>query len=404
MMHIANRKGFTLAEMIIVVIILTILVGMTAPGLFQFLKMRDKQTEETQQEAVRRGLEAYVAANGRLPTDSTATADKVDVNNDGTKDYDRWVVDVSGYTKLTLEQIANDAWGHPRRYIAKSVQQRLDAADVLINYATLMSEGSDYKADAAAGIAVTVSGANSHFASESASGTSGWWSNYSVSTSPTVATMFGNLKAISDSDDMLVKFTDFDQKMANYASTTKRLDRTVGGLESYARANYVAWKDYCTSHSSDTNCQNGMPEKIIYYPPSKSASGVADEGLYFDPNIAPTAAASVKTVTQYENTYPNDIVDNTKTNEAERATQMKRLMQKLGLPTDHCCSSVEMAIDASGNVVRDTTGNVVYKAFYYNSNPRPITSTGCGVRPSSTTLKLPARITSFKSGENETCD
>ncbi|MBI1308531.1 MAG: prepilin-type N-terminal cleavage/methylation domain-containing protein [Proteobacteria bacterium] len=345
------RRGFTLAEMVIVIAVLAVLVSISTPAIFQFIRQRDIQSEENTQLEIRKALQAYLADKNVLPAEDT------------------WFTDLGGYTNLSTSQMENDVWGRPRSYIMyKDPSRNLQGSPVEIYYATLISSGPNGQTTAGPGIAVQGTAL-------AAADDVTWWSHLSgreVST-------FSALQP-SD-DDIMTRFTDYPEKLDRYNLTLQRLDRVAQSLESYSKnayANKIATcnalpKDPATGLTGDATCDNGAPELVVYYPKSLAVAAQADSATYYNATI---------------------YVDNSQ-NDATRRSAMQGLMHLLGLPDDFCCSALQLGTDDEP------------KAFYYFSNPRPRNSGGgCGARPGAGSNKLPARITTVNddtAAVNPTC-
>lgn len=332
------RQGFTLAEMVIVIAVLAILVTISTPAIFEFMRQRDKQAEENVLMELRKALQAYIADKNALP--GTAT----------------WATDLSGYTNLSLNEIRNDTWGVPRAFIAYQDNTRtIQGTRVPVFYVTLHSAGPNRQAQAATGIAVN--GTAFAGATDAA-----WWANIASQQ----VTTFSALAAAGD--DQLIRFTDYPEKLERYNLTIQRMDRITTALESYAKNGYAnkvtacgnLAKDPTTGLTGDATCDNGMPERIVYYPRSQAIAAATDNAMYLNSTL---------------------YVDNAQS-EANRRIAMQGLMRLLGLPDDFCCSAITLAADGQP------------APMFYFSNPRPRNpGGGCAARPGLTDMKLPARLT-----------
>lgn len=347
----AGKKGFTLVEMVVVIAVLAILVTISTPAIYQFLRQRDRQSEENYQAEIRKALQAYLADTNELPDPST------------------WSTDLGGYTNLSVDEISTDVWRQPRAYIMyKDPSRNLQGTPVEVYYATIISSGPDRIATAVQGISVagTAFGAISN---------ASWWANDSGNE----VTRFSSLAV--GGDDILTRFTDYPEKLERYNITLQRLDRIAQAIESYAKNGYAnkvvacgnLTRDPDTGLTGDATCDNGAPEKIVYYPKSQAVNAQADSAVYYN-------------TTQYVNNAQGD---------GPRRSNMVTLMRLLGLPDDFCCSALTLGTDGQP------------RPFYYFSNPRPrAASGGCGTRPDANTMKLPARITTQQDDSaslNPTC-
>jgi prepilin-type N-terminal cleavage/methylation domain-containing protein len=348
-----SSKGFTLAEMVIVIMVLAVLVTMSTPAIYQFLRQRDRQNEENVQLEIRKALQAYLADKNVLPSPAT------------------WSADLAGYTNLSTDQIANDTWNRPRSFITYTDPFRnLQGTNVEIFYATLMSAGPNGNADTSPGVAVD----SEAFADSTHTD---WWSNATGTPGPVAS--FSALR--TGGDDLMTRFTDYPEKLERYNVTVQRLERISSAIESYAKNGYAnkvvqcggLARDPATGLTGDTSCDNGAPERMIYYPKSLAVTNATDTANYYNSTV---------------------YVDNAQSDSGRR-TSVQGLMRLLGLPDDFCCSALSLGGDGSP------------KPFYYFSNPRPRNAGGgCGARPDANTIKLPARITTTNDDSaavNPTC-
>ncbi len=357
-----RRAGFTLVEMVLVVAAMAILLGASAPPIFRFIQQRDVQVEQNNLQELRRALQAYVADRNALPPADDVSTPAVE-----------WANALAGYTNLSALQMTNDQWGTPRAYIQTVDNTRnVQGATVVINYATFFSRGPDRTAQTAPGIAIV----GTAFAPPL---DSAWWSNQNPVSAR--VTQFGALATAGD--DMMVKFTDYPEKLERYNLTLTRIDRIASALEALARVNYSETVAYCSGLPRDptTNLTNvalcdtpGRVERLVYYPIGEQSSG------------GPSAAG----VHRYEAIYATNntpLADQVRVNNSAASNDLRRadmvkLMRLLGLPDDYCCSAL----------VSDPTNNQPMPFFYF-SNPRPRgIGAGCAGRPGIDAPKLPARL------------
>lgn len=345
MLKLNGRSGFTVVELLLTVIVLAILLGISMPAIYQFIQRKDLQDEENAQLEIRKALQAYLQEKNQLPASST------------------WFADLAGYTNLSQEQMQLDVWKRPRMFITYTDTSReLLGSPVPVYYVSIHSSGPDRKADAATGIAVS----GNDFAATSSNN---WWARMFSGTTP--VTVFSTLK--SGGDDIMVKFTDYADKISRYELTVQRLDRIATSLESYARNLYAQRVAFCSDNANalDSKCVDNMPEKTIYYPKSEvySSTGVVatDAALYYDDSVV---------VKNKQDTA----------SDTERREGMVAMMRKFGLPDDYCCSALSTSTDLGA------------KPFFYFSNPRPRNTSTCGTRPGVDSTKLPARLTTEYNG------
>ena len=359
-----RTSGFTLAEMVLVVAVMAVLVSVSAPPLFQFIKQRDIREEQNMQLDIQKAMTTYLTNTGQLPTD-VISASVTDPNN--------WFNALAGYTNLSSNQIRFDVWGNERRYILLQQDQTMLGSSIPVYYATLLSAGPDAKAQSATGIPINTGGTFTYnsaaggniggFASESSTS---WWKSRSNPVSS-----YSSLQVASGSDDMLIRFTDYPDKIKRYNTTLDRLDRVATALETYSKAKYAE----AVVAGTDT-----LAEKRIYYPRAVISGMTGDSSNYYSDVVK----ADVSTANNGGNNYIS-----VSTNNNTRYTNMVTLMRVLGLPDDTCCSALTTFTDSSG-VLRDVP-------FFYASNPRPRNADGsCATRPTPTAatnnITLPARI------------
>lgn len=361
-MNLTNAKGFTLFEMILTVAIMAILVATTTPSIYEFIRQRDKQNEEVAQMQVRKALEAYIAEKGVPPSDSSTT--------------DPWYEELAGYTSLSANEIANDVWGRPRMYVAYLDTSRIVyGTTVSVTYATLHSMGENGEAqnsEVVNGVSTSVAGiavANKAFSGSTAPG---WWKNKAITSRIDV---FAQLRAVGD--DQMMRYTNYEDVLRRYNATRERLDKLSEAMETYARSQYANHVSICagaTPPATVCNTTDKTPLSAIYYPRSQPKVNVpADSGRYVQNGALST----------------NIVVDNSEDDETRRE-HMENLMGILGLPLEYCCSALNNASDKKP------------APFFYFTNPRPRSGTGCGPRPGINAPKLPARITTTYT--SSTCD
>ncbi len=374
-----SNKGFSLIEMVITVAVLAILVGITTPSIYEFIRMRDKQNEEIAQMQVRKALEAYIADVGEAPSDTSTSP--------------FWYEALAGYTSLSQNEIANDVWDNPRTYIMyRDANRGIYGVSVTVSYVTLHSMGPDGQADnqedqngttvTVNGVALTSAAGGSVFNGSTAAD---WWKNKSDP-----AQAFADVRGADD--DVMMRYTNYDDVRIRYQTTSERIRAVGDALETFARTQYAAHISECIAVTTSTtkctgngNPNSGIPVAAIYYPRSIPISGSSDTARYYyseyvpATNFVPSTAATV---------------NNTST-DANRREDMIDLMRMLGLPADYCCSALELGTDSKP------------KPFYYFSNPRVRLASGCSSsRPTGSEPKLPARITTGNfadSSSNRTC-
>jgi len=101
-----NRKGFTLIEILIVMIIIGLLASLVAPKLFNKLEFSKRKAAEAQIQMIETALDAFRLDVGRYPT--TQEGLKVLWKNPG---------NIKNWNGPYLPKpIKDDPWGHPYIY------------------------------------------------------------------------------------------------------------------------------------------------------------------------------------------------------------------------------------------------------------------------------------------------
>ncbi len=375
MPRLRTNKGFTLIEMVITVAVMAILVSLSLPAIFEYLRQRDYQREEIALGEIRKALQAYLAQTGTLPVEDVSGANA-------------WYKQLAGYTSMAENEIANDVYGRMRTYVRyENTQRSMFGNPVSVFYATVHSMGVNGKAEDsyknASGSDITISGMSvSGNAFDAANGgSSTWWKKQSGATAQAIAdnvvTSFSGLRP--GGDDHLMRFTNYSEVLDRYNLTIQRLDTLTEALETYSRSRYAERVSWCVANPANVNCTDGVPEKTIYYPraiPSAAntevVSGSSRNVLYDDTTAVVNNSSAV----------------------TSRRQDMEKLMDLLGLPRENCCSALTMGTDN------------LPQPFFYFSNPRPRSTSGtCGNRPqvtaTSSDQRLPARVTTVN--DSNTC-
>jgi prepilin-type N-terminal cleavage/methylation domain-containing protein len=347
--YIKQSQGFSLVEIIIVVGVLAILAGLSFPTLLQFLKQRDVTTERAAQLQISQAFQAYIAQNGNLPADSGS-----------------WATELAPFTNLSPNQLLKDTWSNDRRYIMFQRNETLLGQSVPVFYVSVHSRGPDLRASAVAN-SIPVNGNDYQAATDS-----GWWK---AQADPTAA--YASLAPAGD--DLMVKFTDYTDKIEKYNLTLKRLQDIGAALESYSR----------TKFAEALSAGVLGAENFIYYPPAQcplTGSCTVDNWAEYGSNVK-TDVATIQGGSQ--------VLNMSDTNSTRR-TAMINLMRVLGLPDTHCCSAIETF---------NNGGTIQEIPLFYASNPRPRVASGCGTRPNPIigNTALSPRISTRTYGDASSC-
>jgi type II secretory pathway pseudopilin PulG len=370
---LAATGGFTLAEIILVVAVMAILVSLSTPPLIEFMKRRDIQAEQNAENDIMKAIKAYLADRNTLPSDSSTT----------------WANEFAAYTNLSANQISTDTWGNPRVYVMYQVPSTFLGTPINIYYVTLHSMGPNRKADGGSDVAGNPAISNSTSGIPASNGAfasltdGGWWKNK------------GNDQARVDAfiaaqpavDDMMVRMTDYPEKIARYKTSLERMQKIAEALETYSKTQYNERVVECTTSPGADGCPNSdgtggtAPEKNIYYPRSLPSDGT-NPSSYYGKNVENDLATYNGGSAIYNDDGDPD----------QRRTAMINLMRILGLPDEYCCNALEVI-----------PGEKNEMPFYYFSNPKPRTGTGsCSPRPNplSGGRTLPARLTVESNNQN----
>lgn len=347
-----HTKGFTLVEMVLTVLVLAILGTISFPTLIGFLRQRDVTNEAAAQQQILKAMQAHLAQTGTLPSDNDSNPTT------------GWPYQLARFTNMSPNQMVLDTWGNPRRYIMLTQNETLLGQNIPVYYATVISRGPNLTPTAVTNIIpVTTTGGVSDYGTNT---DTGWWKvAHGAGNTPTV--QFATAKA--GGDDMMVRFTDYTDKINNYNITLQRLQSVAQALETYSRTKYAEALAAGIANAS----------KLIYYPPAVVDGGTSTMAGWAEYPISVKNETTAATGGSYIAATSSS---------ASRAQGLVFLMRILGLPDSYCCSAMEMYTDGSGN--RQPM------PFFYGSNPRVRTSSGaCGgrVNPIATTsTTLPARI------------
>ena len=106
--HTALRRGFTLLELLVVILIIGLLTGIVAPRFLSQISRSEVTTARAQMDAFRKAVEAFRIDNGRYPT----TAEGLDSLVAAPADAPRW------HGPYLQNAIPLDPWGTKYEYRA----------------------------------------------------------------------------------------------------------------------------------------------------------------------------------------------------------------------------------------------------------------------------------------------
>ncbi len=297
LLKLNQRKngGFTLPEVILIVAVMAILTTMAFPDIVSFFRRQKVEEEKQVQSEIRKAMEAYSNETLELPPQAS------------------WSDDLAEFTNLSGAGILNDVWGRPRTYTVYSEDKVYREGVVTFYYATIASPGED-------GIY-----------------TSGTWNDI---------TSYASFDA--DLNDIVVKFTDQENKQKRYDETVVRLERIIAALDRYAQAQY---------NNAVLNSEPNYDDKVFYPSSTADVPPAAGYGNAVAADVAAIIGAPVQ---------GGDI------------DSMKGLMRLLGLPEDHCCNALSPASAP--------------EAFFYAANPQRVNAAGGCIGGSSAPPFVPPKI------------
>lgn len=243
MKNLNHLKGFTLAEVMLSLGILTLILTISLPDIARLFADQKSKIDELQTEDISRALGAYAKVTKTLPL-----AEPVDGKD--------WADELAKYSKLSAAEMRIDAWGNPRiyeMYVNSGQGYRQGALDIY--YATVLSLGEENVNDS------YVEGEGSVTAPKRT------WSDLDEDA-------YANYRP--EGDDLVARFSDFEYKTELYELRVERLQRIVDALESYAGDKFndadVAAQAACGSGSC------GLPARI-YYPRSGDSSSAVNASV-----------------------------------------------------------------------------------------------------------------------------
>ena len=344
--HLKQRRngGFTLPEVILIVAALAIVSAMAMPDIAYFFGRQTVEQEKLVLSNIQKALDSYAKECNRLP-EPTGNPTRSDCKDENPATPLAWHEALAAFSNMSAQGIQKDVWGNERRYTLGEDVRNYRQGLVTFYYATVRSVGQN-RCDDSQSTPPCPLGDNTDYDPD--------WSDLN-----------GYESFAAQDDDLLVKYTDSQWKVAAQDETVQRIERIIDALDRYAQARFNE------EVHADMDC---ISEKI-FYPPSRiqedyahsninhpqdgSAPGEADcrsiggtggvqigfEGASFIGRYGEAVTTDVARITG--DTFVNTEVADRDT----RLTEMEQLMRVLGLPEDHCCSAI--------------TGD----PFYYYSNP-----------------------------------
>ncbi len=349
------NKGFTLPEMILVVVVLGIFLTMVFPDITRLIQFNAEKIQEANMK------ELQIAVETRMKDYDAIVADGAALSNVSAT----LISYLDPYTKLQSNKIGQDEWGNDlllRHREITGVTYR--GVDMDVNYFAALSLGPNRTRDTS----------NANFPN-----------NFNAT-----ASNYANVRA--EGDDYVIKYTDYPQQVAIVDDAFKKIRAIEAKLETYAEARlaeYIDMKEmYCddvndaaipgneynrvrTTYPGPTaadvdllNCYSGEfsgdqrdENKIVFYPldgyertngrqnvygrlsgPNGPADPADNRQLAgFPVNIEQTA--SVTNTGNSGNYIANTYLSNASgpNGRRDRGRAMVRLMRLIGLPDDYCC-------------------------------------------------------------------
>ncbi|MEC9291638.1 MAG: type II secretion system protein [Pseudomonadota bacterium] len=340
-----KSAGFTLPEMILVVVVLGIFLTMVFPDITRLIQFNAAKIQEANMKDIQLAVEARAKDADAIRADGAVLTD---VSN-------TLINYLSPYTRLPRNRIAEDEWGQPLLLEHAVAFDTYRGVSITVNYFAALSTGVNKARDTAQGTAFP--------------GAGGFGANLT-------AANYANLAAAGD--DYLIKFTDYPQKIAVIDDAVKKLEAIERRLEAYAEARFAEYitvkENWCTTAPRTTTYSNDLlacyagefaagnqqdENKIVFYPADQVDSNNSRRNVY-GRSAGPgsdrtnTAYATNLTFTDGVDVAANSIAEfnphtaNTENfisnshnaaNRNNRGAAMVRLMRIIGLPDDYCCTS-----------------------------------------------------------------
>jgi type II secretory pathway pseudopilin PulG len=188
-----NIKGFTIAEVIIIVAVLAVVLTMATPDMARIFAKQSEITESIRMKKIYTALDLYAKENKRLPNTSS------------------WVNDIVDYSELSKDQIQYDTWGTERRYNMFTRKIPYLGGEYTVYYGTITSAGINLRDEISL---------------------------------PTNASSFANFDFSTDSsgnnvDDLAIKYTDQPYKLELLEITLDRMEKLSIALAKFARVKQI---------------------------------------------------------------------------------------------------------------------------------------------------------------------
>jgi prepilin-type N-terminal cleavage/methylation domain-containing protein len=350
------NKGFTLTEVTIVLIVMTIVSTMVIPDVVTFLQHYESRSEKEALFEIKRALKAYADDWGVLPAEAT------------------WIQDISQYSDLSLNQIEFDMWGGTHQYrmftypYTTALAEEFRGQEFTADYAMVMSYGVDALIDPATVLVdspvvnVAFTGLLDSLVPLTPDLPLGPMEPLPVD----ARDVYSSLS--TGGDDQLIVFTNLPQMVVNMKVTKERIATIQAAVDNYA---------------AGLKSLDPTPTTALYRPPSREIPGPpVDADANYDLDVQAAADA-------FLGPGPSIRFDTTQANNNQRRAGMIDLMRFLGLTDSYCCNAMERYNDAG------TSREV--PLFYY-SNPRgtdvpaPICNAAHPAGPATNTPFLPVRV------------
>ena len=311
-------KGFTLAEILLVVAVLSVLMVLALPEVTRFSSQSTSLREDIDMDNLSKALFAFMEENdGQLPPTNS------------------WVADLAPYTDLSPNEIQFNRWYYPRYY--RAVSQTEPVLNATLNFvpthAIIYSYGADGEIDA------DVMAGNFLGTLEPSNATDA------------LANFGGGVAAVIDSyngievglgDDRVVKVSSRPFLLERALVDVNRLQTINTSLEQFENNAVLA---SAAAGTYDVN--------TLYVPPAAPIAGVTYDASV----VARSNAHGYNLATPMTNGNANAAEI------ADRRESMLALVRMLGLPDDYCCSQLTGA------------------PFFYYANFRRVDSSGaCAAR------------------------